>query len=177
MNIKIEVTGATEARGVLAGFADRMRDLHPAYKRAGLVVLTDAQGRIRSNGPGWPPTLETSKGSPLQRSGFLFRSLTENADGNIFQDIPDGVRVGTNAKTPDGRYSIGVLMQQGTGVYGPSGQPIHAKPGKFLHFFANGKEFFVKSVKGSPKRPFLFINDSTAKKVANVFVQRVKGEI
>ena len=40
-------------------------------------------------------------------------------------------------------------MEQGTGIYGPSGQPIRPKTKKFLAFRGKGgKMVFTKSVKG-----------------------------
>ena len=176
MRISIEVTGAQAARDQLAAVAGRLRDLHPAYTRSGLVVLRTAQKRIDAGGPGWPaqavgPNGETNRtGTLLHRTGALYRSLTENGEGNISQDLPDGIRVGTGLKTPDGRYNIGRLMQYGR-------RAIQAKPGHVLRFIVNGKPVFAKSVKASPARKFLFIDSNTAQAVANVFSQRIKGEI
>lgn len=88
----------------------------------------------------------------------------------MFQDLGNGVRVGTNLMTPDGTYSIGRLMQYGTG-------PITPKNGKFLVFEVNGQKIFSKGTKGIPARPFLFIDDEDAQRVRDVFASHiVKGE-
>ena len=47
------------------------------------------------------------------------------------------------------------FMEQGTGIYGPSGQPITAKNGKFLRFQIGSKVIFAKSVRGSKGRFFM----------------------
>lgn len=173
----MRLTGDRELRDRLASLAGRLRDMNPGLLRAGVAVLTDAQGRIRSKGDGsWAPTLETQRGTSLFRSGALFRSLTIGAPGNIEQEIPGGLRVGTDLRTPTGNYSIGVLMQGGTGVFGPTGQPIKPR-GKFLVFNLNGSKIFARSVKGSPPRPFLYIDDAGAKKVQSILADYVwKGD-
>lgn len=169
MRVNVRILGAQQVRDEIAGMANRMRNLRPAYLKAGTVVLTAAQQRINADGPGWPGTVETSHGSPLQRTGALLRSLSiENAT-----ELPNGIRVGTNLMTPDGRFNIGRMMQQGTGIYGPSGSPITAKNGKALRFEVNGKIVYARSVKGSPPRPFLFIDSATAEKISGVFGQYV----
>lgn len=169
MKLNINITGAAATRDKLAALADRLRDLNPAYSRSALVVLTAAQGRIRADGPGWWPTVETEMGSPLQRTGALFRSLTMGDSSNLQQQLPNGIRVGTALKTPDGKYNIGVLMQYGR-------KAITAKPGKTLSFVVNGKRVFVKSVGAAPPRPFLFIDEKVAQQVAGVFAARIRGE-
>lgn len=175
MRISLTITGAQRARDTLASLATRMRDLHPAYLRAGLVVLRTAQARIDASGPGWPPaaappTNRTGKvvGKLLYRTGALYRSLTEDAAGNVVQDIPGGIRVGTGQRTPDGKYAIGLLQQQGTGVYNARGlypARTHTTSGKP-----------AKLVRGIPPRRFLYIDAPTAQAVAGVFAARVKGE-
>lgn len=177
MKITVDVTGASHARDELAAMSARMRDLNPAYLRAGSVVLTDAQGRIDTQGPGWKPAaMDYGSGSLLHRTGALYRSLSENATGNITENIPDGIRVGTDLKTKSG-LNIGRLQQFGTGIFGPRSQPIKPTSKKALAFSADGKSFVRKSVKGIPQRWFLYISKRTAQKVASVFVQRVRGEI
>lgn len=182
MKISVTVSGGQQTRDELAKLAENARNLKPAYLRMGVAVLTDAQGRITDGGPGWAPQASgpDGEGNPtgtlLHRNGALFRSLTENAEGNVMQDIPDGLRVGTNLRTPDGKYAIGQLMQDGTGIFGPSGQPIRPTNGKVLSFMVGGRKVFVRSVKGSPKRPFLYISEVGAKKYVSILLQRLRGE-
>lgn len=171
MRASVNITGLQKLRNRIARMANNLRDLKPAYLRSGVVVLTAAQQRINADGPGWLPTIETSRGSALQRTGALLRSLSIDQA----EMLPDGIRVGTNLRTPDGKYGIGRLMQEGTGIYGPSGQPITPNKGRFLAFEVNGQMVYARSVKGSPPRPFLFIDDSLANKVLTVFAQHVQG--
>lgn len=59
------------------------------------------------------------------------------------------VRVGTNLKYA--RY-----VHDGTGIYGPRGQPIRPVRASVLRWPAKGGGFvFAREVKGSPGRPFL----------------------
>jgi phage gpG-like protein len=175
MELHVRLTGQQAVRDKLAALRSRLQNLHPALLRAGGVVLSAAQYRIRTNGDGqWPGTLETEKGSPLQRTGALLRSLTMGDAQNLMQEITGGIRVGTNLQTEDG-HNVGLMMQYGTGIYGPTGNPITPKNGKFLVFEVNGKTYFVKSVKGSPPRKFLFIDEPTAIKVRKEVAAYVAG--
>jgi len=172
MRMQVKVTGLPELRAKLSGIGERIKDLKPAYVRAATVVLTAAQMRIRSKGDGeWAPqAFPNAQGSLLNRTGRLMRSLTIDADGNVFKEIPGGMRVGTNIRTDDDRFSIGEIQQYGTG-------PIFPKKGKFLVFEVNGVKIFSKGTKGIPARPFLYIDDEDADRVKNVFSTYVmKGE-
>jgi hypothetical protein len=146
----------------------RLQNLEPAYLRGSVVVLTAAQGHIRADGPGWPPTAETESGSSLYRTGALFRSLTIGEDGNVNQSIPGGIRVGSDLKTPEGDYSIARLMQYGTG-------PIKPKNAKLLVFEINGTKIFSKGTKGIPARRFLYWDQTTAQQVLGVFASYIMG--
>ena len=168
-------------RDKIAGQVARLKDLGPAYLRAAIVPLASAQMRIRSKGNGdWAPAAtgpngETnSQGSLLFRTGALMRSLTIGDSASYLQDVPDGLRVGTNLRTYDGKYNIGELMQNGTGIYAGNG-PIRPKSGRFLVFMMNGRKIFARSVKGTPKRPFLFIDDNDAAKIRRVFASYITG--
>jgi hypothetical protein len=174
MKFKVDLIGLSELRAKIQGMKQRLTDMGPASLRAGVAVLRAAQERIDSEGGGsWPPTVETSSGSPLRRTGNqLYNSLAVGASGNVSR-IEDGGRaivVGTNLLTPSG-LSIGRLMQEGTGIYGVRGQPITPTKGRFLTFVVNGKRVFVKSVKGSPKRPFLYVDDKVAADVRDVYAR------
>lgn len=170
MRIGIQVTGFAKVRGAYAALGQRARNLSPALLRGGVVILTDAQQHIRDGGPGWPPTVETSMGSALYRTGALFRSLQVGGEGNIDQEISGGIRVGTNLMTPDGRFSIGRLMQYGTGPI----RPVHAK---LLVFEVNGQKIFSRGTKGIPPRWFLYVNSQTAERVRGVFANYIMGQM
>lgn len=49
----------------------------------------------------------------------------------------------------------GQLLEYGTGIYGPKGKPIKAKPGKVLHWKSEGKDFFATHIKGMTPAPFI----------------------
>jgi phage gpG-like protein len=157
----VTLKGSTDKiRGEYAAMAERAQNLRPGILRGALVGIATAQGRIRDGGPGWAPTVESSSGSSLYRSGALFRSLTMGAPGNVMEDIPGGIRIGTNLKTPSG-YNIGALMQYGTG-------PITPKNGRFLRFVINGTVVFSRGTKGIPARPFMFWDQPSAQRAAKV---------
>jgi hypothetical protein len=51
-----------------------------------------------------------------------------------------------------------LFQEQGTGIYGPSGQPIRPKSAKVLAWSSGGKMHFAKQVKGS--RPHWYMRTS-----------------
>ena len=69
----------------------------------------------------------------------------------------DSVRVDNTRTGAD--VVIGVRywkwVNNGTGIYGPTGQRIHAKNGGLLHFFIDGEEFFVPSIAGQRGQHFV----------------------
>jgi hypothetical protein len=46
-------------------------------------------------------------------------------------------------------------VNNGTGIYGPTGQRISSTSGKKLHFFIDGVEFFVDSIAGQRGQHFV----------------------
>lgn len=57
---------------------------------------------------------------------------------------PDAVIIGNRQ-----RYAA---FQSGTGIYGPTGQPIKPRGGKVLAFGVGGRRFAFRSVRGAPPR-------------------------
>lgn len=160
-------------RAKISAVHQRLGALDPAFKRAAVVVMKAATDRIKSQGGGqWPPTAEQSKGAPFQRTGRLAASLTIGGTGNVLRDIPGGIRVGTNLQSESG-FDYPRALQEGTGIYGPSGQPITPKDGKYLVFQLNGRTIFTRSVKGSPGRPFLYVDENVSDTVRTVFANFV----
>jgi len=134
------------------------------------VPLKAAKDRIKSQGGGtWRPTLEQEAGAPLHRTARLINSLTLGGEGNDFIPIPGGYRVGTN-------LAYARMVQEGTGIYGPSGEPITPKTGKYLVFTANGRTYFMRSVRGAPGRPFLYVDERVAETVRRVFARYIAGK-
>jgi hypothetical protein len=171
VKFKVDIVGLKELHAKVAGIRGRLKDMGPASLRAGMVVLAASREHIKGQGGGsWAPTVETERGAPLFRTGRLINSLTIGAEGNVarIEDGGSAIVVGTNLATKGG-LSIGRMMQEGTGIYGPTGSPIVPKSKTFLMFVVNGQRIFTKSVKGSPKRPFLWIDDHIAGAVRTVY--------
>lgn len=167
MRFRVDVVGLRELRARVQGIKARLGNMDPALLRAGVVVLTAAKEHIEGRGGGsWPPTVETQHGAPLDRTGRLMNSLTMGAEGNV-RRLEGGrsITVGTNV-------SYARYMQEGTGIYGPSGQKIVAG-GRALTFVVNGQRVFARSVKGSPKRPFMWIDDKISTYVRDYFARYV----
>lgn len=83
-------------------------------------------------------------------TGLLRASITWEF---IFVNGVPGFRVGTNVK-------YGRFVHDGTGIYGPKGQPIKPKRARVLVFRPRGglQKVYVKSVKGM--RPNHFLKDA-----------------
>jgi hypothetical protein len=79
------------------------------------------------------------------RTGALSRSIT--ISWTSYYGAP-GVEVGTS-------LYYGIMVHDGTGIYGPSGRPIRARPGGYLKFQARGGVVYAKSVRGQRSNPFL----------------------
>jgi phage gpG-like protein len=143
-------------------------DLEPALLRSGIVALKAAAQRIDAGGPGWPPLVGPPH-SMLHVTGRLLASLTVGGSGNVLDIGSDQVTVGTNLQ-------YAKWLQEGTGIYGSTGQPIVPKSGKALRFQLGGAVVFARSVKGVPPRRFLFIDDAVAKAVKNVFAAHILAQ-
>jgi hypothetical protein len=174
VNFRITLDGTPAARAKVAAVNERLQNLNPLIQRISVMELAQAQGRIEASGPGWPPTVEQSKGTPLNRNGALLRSLTRGGAGNVWEDIEHGLQIGTGLQTDDG-WNIGRMMQQGTGIYG-RGTPIKPINGKFLKFVVNGRTIFAREVAGSPRRRFLFISPQDAQRALGMTVAYVRGQ-
>ena len=155
----IQVAGMAELRARLNAMKDRAANPGPGLLRAGMVVLKAAKDHIKSGagdqGP-WPPNIT---GTPLLfKTGRLINSLTIGGSGNISNVSGNAIEVGTNV--PYGRWN-----QEGTGIYGPTGQRIFPKNKKALAWDGH----VVRSIKGTPKRRFLYIDEQQATKIRDVF--------
>ncbi len=170
MQFKFSVEGLTALRADLVGMRDRMQDLQPAFVRSAIVALKAAKDRISSQGGGmWRATLEQDKGAPLHRNGRLINALTFGDSDNDFEQISGGYRVGTN-------IAYAGYVQEGTGIYGPRGTPITPQSGQYLVFTANGRQYFMRSVRGAPARPYLYIDDQVAEGVRAAFIRHITGK-
>lgn len=117
--LKIEVDDR-EVLAALAQLQRRAADLTPAMRDIAQALESETEGNFqgqRGPGGGWPAlkpaTVEDrrrkgygGKSPILQRSGALARSIESNY-GKTFAEV------GTNQKTPGGRYSLGAIHQLG----------------------------------------------------------------
>jgi hypothetical protein len=163
VHFDIQAVGMAELRARIESMKARAADPKPGLLRAGMVVLRAAKDHIKSGagdeGP-WPPNIS---GTPLLfKSGRLINSLTIGGPGSVMQLDSSSIEVGTNV--PYARW-----MQEGTGIYGPSGQRIFPKHAKALAFDGPAGRIIVRSIKGTPKRRFLFIDDAQAVRIRAVF--------
>jgi phage gpG-like protein len=149
----IQVAGMAELRARLNAMKDRAANPGPGLLRAGMVVIAATKDHIKS-GAGdqgsWPPNIT---GTPLLfKTGRLINSITANVVSN------DTVEVGTNV-------FYARWLQEGTGIYGPTGQRIFPKTKKALAWDGH----VVRSIKGTPPRRYLYIDDAQATKIRDVF--------
>jgi hypothetical protein len=172
MRMWLSIDGLDRLSARATGMLERAKNMQPALLRAGLEGLRAAVLRIKSRGGGsWPPTAEQGKGGPLFRTGRLVNSLEIGGSGNVERLESTSIVVGTNLN--DNGFSYPRAVQEGTGIYGPSGAPITPKRGKFLVFEVNGQLIFARSVRGSPPRKFLFIDEELATNVRAIFAEYV----
>jgi phage gpG-like protein len=159
MNFDMQVTGMAELRQRIEAMKARAADLKPGLTRAAMVVLRASKDAIKSGGGSRGQWAPNQTGTPLLfKSGRLINSLSIGASGNILALDASSVEVGTNVFYA--RY-----MQQGTGVFGPSGKRIFPTHAKALAWPGH----VVRSIAGSKPRPFLYIDDAQAAKIRDVF--------
>jgi phage gpG-like protein len=149
----IQVAGMAELRQRLDAIKNRAANPGPGLLRAGMVVVAATKDHIKSGGPGWPPN---HTGTPLLfKTGRLMNSLTVNVDG-------DTAEVGTNV-------FYARWLQEGTGIYGPTGQRIFPKTKKALAWDGH----VVRSIAGMQPRRFLYIDAAQAQKIRDVFANYI----
>lgn len=163
MHFDVQAIGMAELRARIEAMKARAADPKPGLLRAGMVVLRAAKDHIKSGagdeGP-WPPNIS---GTPLLfKSGRLINSLTIGGPGSVMQLDSSSIEVGTNV--PYARWN-----QEGTGIYGPSGQRIFPKNAKALAFDGPSGRIFVRSIAGIKPRRFLYIDDAQAVRIRSVF--------
>lgn len=193
--ISVKIEGFEAVRARLARMRENSANLSPALLRSGAAVLKAARERIDAGGPGWAPNI--SHTSILHGTGRLLSSLTPGGTDNVTEVSGNTIQIGTN-------LPVAPWLQDGTGIYGPRGEPIRplvtegfgrgservprsalqkhiaGQTGIFgdpsvLAFPIGGKMSFFKSVKGSPPRPFLYIDERLAEIVRKIFADYVMG--
>jgi hypothetical protein len=122
-----------------------------------------------------------------QAQRFVQLAGTE-APGGIGHTVANQITYETyvNGQTMGFRIKQGQVARwqsEGTGIYGPSGQPIVPLRAQVLHFFIQGTEFFRRSVRGVPPNDYMgraypqWLPGAQAdlRKIAQRFIARFKG--
>jgi phage gpG-like protein len=154
----------SNANRIIAIYKERIaqsKDLTvPLVQSAALAVFAAKRRFTSNNWPANAPLTILLKGSskPGIDTGKGRQSIAAD------QGSATSIRVGTNLP-----YMF--YLQNGTGLWGPSGQRLRPKSGAALHF---GKYFF-KSVTGQPPRPFLYFDDPLRTQIRNAFSKWLKG--
>lgn len=73
------------------------------------------------------------------------------------------------------RYAL--LVNDGTGIYGPTGQPITPVNSKYLVFSIGGQTIFTKEVKGQRPNPYIDTSLEETKSRLQEFIDRAISEI
>ena len=85
-----------------------------------------------------------------------FTSISGNLDKSIKTEVTQSGFLGTTYLS-DRIAKYGKYVHSGTGIYGKRKRPIRPKRGKFLKFTGkDGRDVFVKEVKGQKADPFLY---------------------
>jgi hypothetical protein len=84
----------------------------------------------------------------------------EEAPGGTGHTVANQIKYETfeNGDTAGFRIKLGKVARwqnDGTGIYGPTGERIYPRTAKVLHFFIGGREFFVASVAGVKPNRYL----------------------
>ena len=113
----------------------------------------------------------------------------------MLQEIQDGTPVGETGDLRAGwivfpvdqgllfrnEVEYSAWVEEGTGVFGPTGQVITPKTARMLHFVArDGAVIFTKSILGMPGRSFVedaFDEDEVVESIADLVVQGLFGDI
>ena len=104
--------------------------INEGFRRLGrLIVPTSGTGPLASATP--------------KDTGKLARSTVFQIIGGPMNQV---LEVRQAARSPQGVY-YGYIVREGRG-------PVVASPGKYLHFFIGGTEFFRKRVKGVKPNPY-----------------------
>ena len=88
--------------------------------------------------------------TPRGETGKLIRSTVFQIIGGPMNQV---LEIRQAARSALGVF-YGFIVREGSGLWGPTGQPIRARNVKALHFFIGGQEFFRKSVKGQRPNPY-----------------------
>ena len=138
VKVKIEMIGMTALESIF----DHVKQIPDDWRNAWEPMAEDfhaAEAQIfAEQGPGYAPLrpryaawkAKHYPGMPiLVRTGALELSLTDpTADGAIYEINPTSMELGTDLKTRDGHYTLGMLHQTGTRRGMPARPPVIIRP-------------------------------------------------
>lgn len=125
-------------RGQEAGDTVTRISINEGFRKIGRLIVPAA-----GTGP-------LANATPRGETGKLARSTVFQIIGGPMAQV---LEVRQAARSALGVY-YGFIVREGSGLWGPTGQPIRARNVKALHFFIGGTEFFRKSVKGQRPNPY-----------------------
>jgi phage gpG-like protein len=102
MEMKVDIQGREEVQALFVRLRDKLEDLQPFLKVAGLVVLESVNRNFMAGGrPAWvalsPTTIKRrgGKAQPLRDTGLLMASISPGAPDGWYKLTPESVEVGT----------------------------------------------------------------------------------
>lgn len=140
LEVRFQLSGETEFARAFDNIKHIPDDFRGAWEPMAEDFWKQNEDTFAAEGPGWAPLAPATRwdrlyhGYPpshpiLVRSGALKDSLTDGtADGAIYEVYPREMSLGTELKTPDGRYTLGMLHQTGTRPHKNSPHGMPARP-------------------------------------------------
>jgi hypothetical protein len=124
----------------LNALANRVNESGPAISRITLNEGLRKIGRLFVPATGTGPMANATP----KVTGKLARSTVFQIIGGAMNQV---LEIRQAAKSPEGIY-YGYIVREGSGLWGPTKQPIRPKNAKYLRFEIVGQIFFRKEVKG-----------------------------
>lgn len=107
---------------------------------------------IEKAGTGAKTLMRAAITNSVNRIQAEARALAPHRTGTLQRSILTQINYPTGQVSVDAKY--GQFIEQGTGIYGPSGSPIVPKTAKVLAWKGAAGMVFARSVKGMRAKPF-----------------------
>ncbi len=143
----------------------RTKEVLEAMRKASRESVKRVVDMIRDDARSLAPKSPEHDGSAKPMSQSIASSTRIARGGPMFNDIFTGAVFTTNGKA--------VMIEFGTGLYGPYHRMIKPKKAKRMHFQYNGKSIFAKEVQGRKATPFMV---PALKKNQDKIVPILRGE-
>jgi len=138
LKVNVEMIGITAIESIFDHVSHIPDDWRDAWEPMAADFRASEAEIFAEEGPGWAPLspryaqwkAHHYPGMPLLvRTGALAASLIEaDSDGNINELYPTEMKLGSDLKTKDGRYTLGMLHQTGTRPHKGSPDGMTARP-------------------------------------------------